>query len=345
MSGLLALVFLLAQDAGVLDAAASTADAAASAPAPKPVGPPPTANLTCAPSPVRVGEPLKCTLVITHRKDVSVTLTAPAGAVPDAPTPAQPQGDGLVTTRTFTVRAKSLRPLRVDGVAVVWQEASGGQDTLQVPTQKIPVKSVVEGAQDPQFRTFKAPPEDADRFWAAHGPVPYRITNWPLIIALSTLGVLAVGFGIGWLVRRWLKARAQVEVEWVDPRPAHVIALAELDALALQNLPAAGEIKPYYTRLSEIVRAYLERRFQFTALEMTSDEIRAEVAALSLSDEARRVIAGFLDESDLVKFADFRPDETTTDAAMRYARGLVELTRVPDAPPPDAAPMAPEAAS
>jgi hypothetical protein len=109
-------------------------------------------------------------------------------------------------------------------------------------------------------------------------------------------------------------------------------------------LPEQGLAKAYYFRLSEIVRDYLERRYSFGALEMTSDEIRthlavAEAAARSgargtadaaVTAEGRRAVEAFLDETDLVKFADFAPTESAAETVMRAARGIIALTRAPD---------------
>ena len=342
-AGVLAFVGLLlaAPDAGPLvspDAATGAvmapADGSPAAPPPgppPPKGPPPAARMTCAPSPVRVGEPLVCTIDVLHRKEVTVALTAPAGAEPEPAGPAiDAPGGQLQSVRRFSIRPLGLRDVRVAGVRLVWTESTGGQATLDVPPQRIKVKSMLQGEADPRFRTFAEPQVDADAFWAAHGPLPYRKTNWPAVIAALVILGVGVGVGVGVLVKRWLDARRpRIEV-LVDPRPAHVIALEALDRLERDDLPGQGEVMRYYVRLSEVVRAYLERRFGFSALEMTSDEIRSRVAQLALADPARLGIDDFLDETDLVKFADFNPGEAALDTMMKLARGLIGLTRVPD---------------
>jgi hypothetical protein len=62
---------------------------------------------------------------------------------------------------------------------------------------------------------------------------------------------------------------------------------------------------------------------------MTSDEIRAHLRATThtLTPEGRRAIEAFLDETDLVKFADLAPTESAADTTLRAARGIVALTR------------------
>jgi hypothetical protein len=358
-----------AQDAGV---EATAEDGGPEQPpepiAPPPKGPPPAASLECAPEQVKLGEHLVCTLTITHRADVSVgkptsALTEDGGVeLRNATHPARPTQTpegALQSVHTYAFARYAPGPLVVPEFTAVWRETTGGEATLKVPGVTVPTVLVTADRTDADFRTF-ANPEGiaadgvanepnaaaADGFWARHGPTPYMTTHWPSLIATVVLVGGALGFAIAWLVRRWIESRPQPEVEWVDPRPAHVIAFEALEQLAAEDLPGQGEVKLYYTRLSEIIREYLERRYHINAPEMTSDEIRAALRAgrLQTSAQGGAAIEAFLTESDLVKFAGFSPESSVVDSVMRAARGIVELTRAPDAPAPVPEP-APEAAT
>jgi hypothetical protein len=59
---------------------------------------------------------------------------------------------------------------------------------------------------------------------------------------------------------------------WKATEPPHVVALYELDRLRSEQLWQKGMIKEYYTRLTEIVRIYIERQFGVMAMEQTSNE-------------------------------------------------------------------------
>jgi hypothetical protein len=328
MNGTLALmVGLLAPDAGLsADGGSSAAEMAAAKPAP--TGPPPVAQLECAPTPARIGEVVVCTLTVVHRASVSITVTAPEDVVARTPAPAVPHLETMLkTTRDFELRPRSMRKLHVQNLVVIWTESTGGEGRLSIPGQKLAIKSVIGDAREPSFRTFETPGEDIDGFWARHGPLPYPITNWPLIIVLLVLLGGGVGFGVGYLIKRYLDAHRAEPAPWVDPRPAHVIAFEALERLIAEDLPAQGLVKDYYFRLSEIVRGYLERRFGINGLEMTSDEIRAWLPTANFSTEIMLSVDDFLGETDLVKFADFSPDESATETVTRLARGLITLTR------------------
>ena len=96
---MLVLVIMLAADGGVAAAAASAPDAG-----PKPAkGPAPEVRLECAPSPVKIGQQLTCTLKVAHPNDVSITVLAPPDLVTVEAEPAAPGPTGnLITTRVLT---------------------------------------------------------------------------------------------------------------------------------------------------------------------------------------------------------------------------------------------------
>ncbi len=314
-----------AADGGAVDAGAPDAAPDAAPAAPPAKGPPPEITYDCAPDPVRIGEAVVCTLTAVHPADVSVTVTAPPAFEMAPPAPASTREDGkLETIRTFTTRPTSMRKVRVGGVAVIWQESTGGEGRVQLDRKVIATRSVLGGEGDPAFRDYDDVAE------ATHGAVPYRVFNWPLFIALCVLGGGAVGLGIGVAIKRWLDGRHVDEGPPVDPRPAHVIAYEALDRLAAEDLPGQGRVGEYYVRLSEIIRAYLDRRYGVDAPEMTSDQIRAWAVGAELTSEARLGLDDFLAETDLVKFADFSPTESELDTVTRLARGLIALTRRPD---------------
>lgn len=308
-----------------------------------PSGPPPTAQLECAPQPVRIAEPLRCTLTIDHRPDVSVTVAAPAHVTREPAGAAETLPDGqLRSTRVLSVIPRSLKPVQVKGLSVTWQEVGGYTGSLPIEPMRVAVHSEAAGVEHADFRSFELPlgiqggpeatAEERAAFDAAHGALPHSVRNWPLILTLGALAVLLVGGLLGFVIRRWLASRAREPAPFVDLRPAHIIAYERLEALIAQDLPGQGETKQLYFRVSEIVRDYLGRRYGFDALEMTTYELRERLAALAAEGpqgEGRDAVHDFLDETDLVKFADFRPDDEG-DVALRMARGLIELTRRPD---------------
>jgi hypothetical protein len=55
--------------------------------------------------------------------------------------------------------------------------------------------------------------------------------------------------------------------------PPHVWALKELDKLNQKKLWQSGEVKSYYSELTDIARTYIELRYKIPAMEKTTDEL------------------------------------------------------------------------
>lgn len=133
-----------------------------------------------------------------------------------------------------------------------------------------------------------------------------------------------------WLIRRH---RARPPAPAAPPTPAHVLALAALQALRERQLIEQGLVEPFYVELSTIVRTYLERRFGLHAPEQTTDEfIREAIRSCLLSLDHQHLVAVFLEQSDLVKFARHQPEAADMQNAAAAAERLVTETTPPPSP-------------
>ena len=109
--------------------------------------------------------------------------------------------------------------------------------------------------------------------------------------------------------------------------PPHVVAIKALEALHHQKLWQNNRHKDYYSALTDILRRYLADRYEFGAMEMTSDEIVAALREQELPDKSRRNLIEILRTADLVKFAKAVPDEQYNEQAYLDAYYFVEETK------------------
>lgn len=120
-----------------------------------------------------------------------------------------------------------------------------------------------------------------------------------------------------------------------NPEPKlspYEVAVRDLNNLKERNLCANGQEKEYYTRLTDILRIYLQERFGINAMEMTSTQI---TRALNENEETRvpnRLMRQILEIADFVKFAKVRPMPEDNVKAFASAMQFVEDTR--PLPPP-----------
>ena len=305
----------------------------------------PSVSRLCSPENPLIGQAFDCTVTVEHTDAFSVNIGVPAGwgSEPQAPAAANQNGEGLVTVRRLSKTSLSMCKIKVFGFSVSWTHVSGAKGQISIPDEFVAMRSMMADVDEPIFRDFRAPNPDFDTFWSRHGIIPLVETNWILIGVLTILFLAALGALIMTYIQRRLARLREAERPWVDPRPAHVIAEAELVHLSEQNLPEQGEVLAFYLRLSEILRKYLENRFGLAVARgldeqgaekglrfpaATSEEIEAALRYnKELTPEGFKTLLECLSLIDYVVFGGIRPHVGQTEADRRRVRFCVELTK------------------
>jgi hypothetical protein len=98
-----------------------------------------------------------------------------------------------------------------------------------------------------------------------------------------------------------------------------------------------GETKKYYTRLTEILRQYLENRYGILSLELTTSEtLEALVKTGFKKDESYKTLKNVLTGADLVKFAKYKPLGGENEQNLDNAYIFVNMTKASEVvPEPD----------
>lgn len=160
---------------------------------------------------------------------------------------------------------------------------------------------------------------------------PYRA---PLTAGeiLPWLLLLVVATAIVWYAVRLIKKlriKKSGEEPVINPDPAHIIAFRELEKLKAAQLWQKGEVKVYYTVLSEIIRQYLENRFGISSLELTTVETLNGLTRSGFKDDVSlRKLKTVLTASDLVKFAKYSPEASENEIQFENGWDFVSQTRL-----------------
>lgn len=159
---------------------------------------------------------------------------------------------------------------------------------------------------------------------------PLLVSEFGGYVAWGVLGALLVAALaiLGW--RWWSRRRVTADETGGEPLlavPPHERAIQDLETLHNQKLWQSGKVKQYYTRLTDIVRLYLEGRYGIRALEQTSDEIVRELRTVELADRYRGELRDLFRTADLVKFAKHQPSAEENDAFYYTAYYFVENTK------------------
>ncbi len=152
--------------------------------------------------------------------------------------------------------------------------------------------------------------------------MPFKISE---IIKELGLGALVLALIVAVvLYMSYRKKKPVIIKRFVRKDPPHEIALNKLRQLEEKKLWQQGEIKPYYSELSEIIREYIEGRYNILALESTTDEIMERIVVTGISHKTREELNMMLQIADLVKFAKANP---LPDEHKRFLDTMVEFVK------------------
>ncbi|HVX11232.1 MAG TPA: DUF4381 family protein [Pirellulales bacterium] len=192
------------------------------------------------------------------------------------------------------------------------REAPEGLDAYELLTERLDFEVQSVSAADTKDELKpplgKLPPREASP--------PSR---WPWIVGGAVI-VAVTGLVGGRAFLAWRRrARRQ---------SAYQIARARLDRLLARPRPTGELVGEFYVELSDIVRRYLEDRFEFRAPELTTEEFLASVGqSPDLSRDHQTLLRSFLREADLVKFAGMQPSNEDIERSLDAARRFLEETR------------------
>lgn len=149
--------------------------------------------------------------------------------------------------------------------------------------------------------------------------LPYLLWIIPALLVICV---------IVYLIVRLINKKPIIPVRKVV-EPPHVIALRELDKLNEEKLWQNNQVKSFHTRLTEILRVYMEARFEIAAMEKTTDEIMTEFKNRSTLDNVSSgLIYNILSMADMVKFAKAYPSPGENEKSMDSAVAFVNNTKL-----------------
>ena len=158
--------------------------------------------------------------------------------------------------------------------------------------------------------------------------LPFSIAYWLREhVTWIAGGVAIVGLAVLllWLILRKKKAKP-VKAAPVVEIPIHLRTLEALNALEKQRLWQSGEHKAYHSRITDLLRAYIEERYRVPAMESTTDELLQELKVSALPVDHRNQLGNMLRMADMVKFAKAHPSPVENEQMMSGALRFVQDT-------------------
>lgn len=257
-------------------------------------------------------------------------------------TPANPEGRLLIPKDSMCDKVEILKMLEADTTQL-------GNDRIEIK-QDIVLQSFDSGVYrlnpimyvigNDTFRSnrlvLKVFPADVDSLETIHDYadvadidrsfidyLPDFIVDYGLWI-LAVIIVLGAGGYAFYLLKRKKNPFAAAPEK---PVPPYEKAIGELNRLRGEKLCENGHEKEFYTRLTDILRVYLNGRFGINAMEMTSTQIRHMLNSNAEAKLSKQNMERVLETADFVKFAKVRPLPDDNICAFNSAMQFVEDTR------------------
>lgn len=187
-------------------------------------------------------------------------------------------------------------------------------DSGKYTIQRIPVlingkpffsDSIKVEVNDIQVDTLKQKMYDIKDIAEVESPIE---TWWIYILIFFAIGTA------GYFIYQFIKKRQnQPKAEVIVFKSPIEKATTLLQQLEIKELWQKGEIKDYYSELTDIARNYIEEEINIPAMESTTSELidglrkAAKQKKLKLSNETVENLEKVLKQADLVKFAKVKP--------------------------------------
>jgi len=187
-------------------------------------------------------------------------------------------------------------------------------DTLR--TEPIPMRVALVMSPDTGVIHDIKPPQSAGK--------PSLAWLWIILGAL----IAAAGF---FFANKFRKKKS-MPVPVVPPKPPYEEAMESLRLLDAKQLVQKGIFREYVFELSDIVKRYIERRYDVNAAEFTTEEILDWIRLSPIEQSQRKTLDWFFSATDPVKFAKLLPD---TDTMYRFGTDIklfIEATKPRPAP-------------
>lgn len=275
---------------------------------------------------IQIGDPLKIRLTVKYTNTLTVAFPKAADTLGNLETievakvDTAKEANNIVLSQVYTVSAYDSGDFHAGPVVVYFTNSTGAVDSVLSNDIQIVAGSPAVDLEKP-FKDVKAPLE-----------VPYSWREFVSFKILIILLLLAAIIGI--LLYSKYYQNTPVVIERRKPKdPAHIWARKELKKLEEEKLWQKDEVKQYYSRITDILRMYLEYRYDWFALESTTEEIEAVLPKYKLKDKARESLLAILRAADLVKFAKMVPMPDANIKAMENAYKFIDFTEPSETKP------------
>ena len=160
---------------------------------------------------------------------------------------------------------------------------------------------------------------------------PFQWSDWSLSFWLSVLMLVLLAAAYYLYLRLRDNKPIITHIRIVKRLLPHQKALQQIEQIKADKMVASENSKEYYTKLTDTIRKYIEERYGFSAMEMTSSEIIDHLMATQDESALSELRHLFL-TADLVKFAKYSTLINENDANLVNAIDFINQTKLENEP-------------
>jgi len=158
--------------------------------------------------------------------------------------------------------------------------------------------------------------------------VPYSWQDWKGIFWMSILLVFMLLFASYIALQIYNNKPIFKRLRLKALLPPHLWAISEIEKLK-EDPTKKEDSKEYYSELTDVLRSYIQRRYDFNALEMTSTEIIDKLMSNADKTSIEELRELFI-TADLAKFAKLQTRLNENDENLLRAMNFINATKVED---------------
>ena len=160
---------------------------------------------------------------------------------------------------------------------------------------------------------------------------PFQWSDWSLSFWLSVFMLLLLAVAYYLYLRLRDNKPIMVRIKIVKRLLPHQKAMKEIEQIKADKMVNSENQKEYYTKLTDTLRKYIEERYGFSAMEMTSSEIIERLTTVDDQQSLGELRQLFM-TADLVKFAKYSTMINENDANLVNAIDFINQTKLENQP-------------
>ena len=196
-------------------------------------------------------------------------------------------------------------------------------DNQDYQTNQLALKVLTVEVDTTNYENYYGPKDVQDN------PFLWAEWRWAFWLSIVMLVLLAVAYYLYLRLRDNKPVIARIRI--IKRLLPHQKAMKAIEGIKAEKMLTAENPKEYYTRLTETLRKYIEERYGFNAMEMTSSEIIDRLTAAG-DHQSLNELSQLFQTADLVKFAKYSTLINENDANLVSAVDFINKTKI-EVPP------------